>query len=202
MPKYDLQLYWNHTSAWVFSCKFAANFRTHFLKNTSGGLLLALLWYNTSSIKNYLIVRIFMILRRSLIVTVTACWSVLSIFLQTFSSYSLGLSIYLSWLHLFKFYTYLHFEGFDLSFWGDVMKTYPFATLCWVNKDKSIKSNIFSLPIGHYISHSYGKQIWTGIVITCLREKFGINLPSSFFWNFEISRIKRGRLQNFKKWTR
>ena len=143
MPKCDFnkvarQLYWNHTSAWVFSCKFAANFRTHFLKNTSGGLLLALLWYNTSSIKNYLIVRIFMILRRSLIVTVTACWSVLSIFLQTFSSYSLGLSIYLSWLHLFKFYTYLHFEGFDLSFWGDVMKTYPFATLCWVNKDKSI----------------------------------------------------------------
>ena len=29
------QLYWNHTSAWVFSCKFAAYFQ-----NTFGGLLL------------------------------------------------------------------------------------------------------------------------------------------------------------------
>ena len=34
------QLYWNHTSAWVFSCKFAAYFRTLFPKNTSGWLLL------------------------------------------------------------------------------------------------------------------------------------------------------------------
>ena len=35
MPKYDfskvaLQLYWNHTSAWVFSCKFAAFFQNTF----------------------------------------------------------------------------------------------------------------------------------------------------------------------------
>ena len=45
MPKCDfnkvaLQLYWNHTSAWVFSCKFAAYFQNTFPKNTSGGLLL------------------------------------------------------------------------------------------------------------------------------------------------------------------
>ena len=32
--------YWNHTSAWVFSCMFAAYFQTLFPKNTSGGLLL------------------------------------------------------------------------------------------------------------------------------------------------------------------
>ena len=37
MPKCDfnkvaLQLYWNHTSAWLFSCKFAVFFRTPFLK--------------------------------------------------------------------------------------------------------------------------------------------------------------------------
>ena len=32
-------LYWNHTSTWVFSCKFAACFRTPFPKNTSGRLL-------------------------------------------------------------------------------------------------------------------------------------------------------------------
>ena len=35
MPKYDfnkvaLQIYWNHTSAWVFSCKFAAYFQNTF----------------------------------------------------------------------------------------------------------------------------------------------------------------------------
>ena len=34
------QLYWNHTSAYVFSCKFATYFRTTFLRNTSGRLLL------------------------------------------------------------------------------------------------------------------------------------------------------------------
>ena len=34
------QLYWNHTSAWVFSCKFAPYFRTPFPRSTSGWLLL------------------------------------------------------------------------------------------------------------------------------------------------------------------
>ena len=29
--KVVLQLYWNHTSAWVFSCKFAAFFSEHLL---------------------------------------------------------------------------------------------------------------------------------------------------------------------------
>ena len=37
-----LQLYWNCTSAWVFSCKFATYFQTPFLKNTSGWLLLSI----------------------------------------------------------------------------------------------------------------------------------------------------------------
>ena len=46
MPKCDfnkvaLQLYWNHTLAWVLSCKICCMFlRTPFLKNTSGWLLL------------------------------------------------------------------------------------------------------------------------------------------------------------------
>ena len=47
MPKCDfnkvaLQLYWKHTSAWVFSCKFDAYFqiRAPFFKSTSEGLLL------------------------------------------------------------------------------------------------------------------------------------------------------------------
>ena len=34
------QLYLNHTSVWLFSCKFAAYFQTPFLKNISGKLLL------------------------------------------------------------------------------------------------------------------------------------------------------------------
>ena len=47
MPKCDfnkvaLQLYWNRTSAWVFSCKFAAYFQNTFSQNTSGWLLLNL----------------------------------------------------------------------------------------------------------------------------------------------------------------
>ena len=35
------QLYWNHTSVWVFSCKFAAYFQNTFTKNTSEWLLLS-----------------------------------------------------------------------------------------------------------------------------------------------------------------
>ena len=30
------------------------------------------------------------------------------------------------------------------------------------------------------------------LVITCLRGKIGVNVPSSLFWNFEISWVKRG----------
>ena len=33
-------IYWNRTLVWVFSCKFAAYFRTSFYKSTSGWLLL------------------------------------------------------------------------------------------------------------------------------------------------------------------
>ena len=36
-----LQLYRNHTSAWVFSCKFAAYFQDTSYMNTSGGLTLS-----------------------------------------------------------------------------------------------------------------------------------------------------------------
>ena len=35
-----MQIYWNRTLAWVFSCKFAAFSEHLFLKNTPGGLLL------------------------------------------------------------------------------------------------------------------------------------------------------------------
>ena len=35
-----LQLFWDHTSAWVFFSKFAAYFQNPFLKSTSGRLLL------------------------------------------------------------------------------------------------------------------------------------------------------------------
>ena len=45
MPKCDFnkvakRLYWNRTSAWVFSCKFAYIFRTPFPRSTYGWLLL------------------------------------------------------------------------------------------------------------------------------------------------------------------
>ena len=36
-----MQLYWNHTSVWLFSCKFGAFFRTPFPRNTTVGLLLS-----------------------------------------------------------------------------------------------------------------------------------------------------------------
>ena len=34
--------------------------------------------------------------------------------------------------------------GFNLSFGSPVVKIYPFATLCWVNKDEKMYSNKFS----------------------------------------------------------
>ena len=37
------------------------------------------------------------------------------------------------------------------------------------------------------------------LVITWARGKFGINLPSSPFEIFEISRVKRGEFQKFQK---
>ena len=50
MPKCDFnkvakQFYWNHTLAWVLSCKFTAYFRTPFPMITSGRLLL---WFPSS----------------------------------------------------------------------------------------------------------------------------------------------------------
>ena len=38
--KFALQRYWDYTSAWVFSYKFAELFKNNFPKNTSGRLLL------------------------------------------------------------------------------------------------------------------------------------------------------------------
>ena len=56
MPECDFnkaanQLYLNHTLAWVFSCKFAAIFRTSFTKNTSGWLLLKYSFFFLSFLK-------------------------------------------------------------------------------------------------------------------------------------------------------
>ena len=45
------------------------------------------------------------------------------------------------------------YARFGLSLSSPVMKIYPFATLCWVNKDKITWSNKFSQPTGQYISH-------------------------------------------------
>ena len=42
---FALQLYWNRTFTWLFSCKFAAYFHNTFLKNTSGWLPLYLISY-------------------------------------------------------------------------------------------------------------------------------------------------------------
>ena len=46
------------------------------------------------------------------------------------------------------------------------------------------------------------KNLSCVLVITCLRGRFRINLLSSLFRNFEISRVQWERFQNFKKWAR
>ena len=57
MPKRDfnkvtLQLIWNHTSAWVFSCKIAAVLQNTFSENTPGGLFLQKLIYKVKYLTN------------------------------------------------------------------------------------------------------------------------------------------------------
>ena len=49
----------------------------------------------------------------------------------------------------------LPITGFELSFSSPVVKSYPFTTLLWVNKDKIIYPNKFSQVIRQFISHSY-----------------------------------------------
>ena len=44
------QLYWNDTSVWVLSCKFAANFQRTFTKNTFEGLLLMFDWVRNTPV--------------------------------------------------------------------------------------------------------------------------------------------------------
>ena len=47
---------------------------------------------------------------------------------------------------------------FDLSFRSAIVKIYPFANLCWVNKDENYSLTNFpspSQPKGQYISHKY-----------------------------------------------
>ena len=41
--KFAMQLYWNRTLTWVFSCQFAAYFQNTFHRNTSGWLSLKIL---------------------------------------------------------------------------------------------------------------------------------------------------------------
>ena len=41
--------------------------------------------------------------------------------------------------HSFVFEVYFEIQpGLDLSFWSTIVKIYPFANLCWVNKDENI----------------------------------------------------------------
>ena len=46
----SIKLTWNHTSVWMFFCKFVHIFRTLFLRNTYGGLLL--IWLNENEHEN------------------------------------------------------------------------------------------------------------------------------------------------------
>ena len=40
------------------------------------------------------------------------------------------------------------------------MKIYPFANLCWVNKDENMLPDKYFQSIEQYISHSYWKDIY------------------------------------------
>ena len=71
--------------------------------------------------------------------------------------------------------------------------------------DRSFDTLKNNVPCACYSwrSHTVGWNSWWSlllvVVVTCLREKFGINLPNSLFWNFKISRVKRGRYSKFQK---
>ena len=57
MPKYDfnkiaIQLYWNHTSAWLFSCKFAAFFQNIFFYEHPLWACFCIYWYILGAANN------------------------------------------------------------------------------------------------------------------------------------------------------
>ena len=53
-------------------------------------------------------------------------------------------------------------------------------------------SSVFIIDITLKTQKLYGGMFLLVLVITCLRGKFGINLPKSLFKNFEISRVNEG----------
>ena len=70
-------------------------------------------------------------------------------------------------------------------------------TLCIeINSFKSDNYKITPLTVQFRLLSS----VWLVLVITYLREKFVINLPSSLFWNSEISREKRVKILRINMW--
>ena len=61
---------------------------------------------------------------------------------------------------------------FDLSFGSAAVKIYPFATLCWVNKDENMQSNKFSQPIGHYICQLLKTNLLSETIVTQAQTAF------------------------------
>ena len=163
-------LYWNHTSAWVFSFKCAAK--------DERWLFLHKWFYNFQPLVTFVKVSILDVWPSSecapepehkglcLFVMLEKYCQFLSRIINNLVKAFYGrLSYNISWNIPNPW------EGFPYS------KKLPFFP----------------------ISGGIKREHWLVPVITCLRGKFGINLPSSLFWNFEISQEKRGRFQNFKK---
>ena len=81
LNKAALQLYWNRTLAWVFSCKFGAYFQNTFPKNTSGRLFLQLVlilsYFSTVSLQTLLDIFRTLFIRTPL----ESCFCVIHLFL-------------------------------------------------------------------------------------------------------------------------
>ena len=65
----------------------------------------------------------------------------------------------------FHFLQFLY-VGFDLSVLNAVVKSYPFTTLCWVNKNENVQPDKFPQPIGQYFSHSYFKVNFSETIVS------------------------------------
>ena len=64
-------------------------------------------------------------------------------------------------------YMYIYiYTGFDLSFWSAVVKSYPFTTLFWVNRDENVAQQNFPTHRKMYFSQLLKKKkfiVWNYI---------------------------------------
>ena len=131
MPKCDfnkvvLQLYWNHTLAWLLSCKFAAYFQNNFLKNASVWLLLKRLFYSVA-VPHY---RLTLKIHQYAVLLLTKYYYVLLKFFTSLICLWIDLVALLLIVIFAKKQPKLYRHDFDLYSWNDLWVLMSWIQFC------------------------------------------------------------------------